>query len=176
MGHCLKLGVLTHTKAVQPLRQIVQLVHIGQRTIQGAQHTVMAVHFIHRAVPVHGVPQIHRLEHLNRLIVLISGDGEGNGDLPAFRVPGIGQHRLDHIAHTISSPTVCLGTGSFAGWLRAVFRWGPFCRGRGREGEGGLLDGSIIIRSRPSSRVSPMKYRAIIFCSFLCLRFPKGAN
>ena len=169
VGHSLELAVLTHAEAVQPFRQIVHLIHIDQHTLECAQHTVVAVDLIHLAVPVYGSSQFHCLEHIDCLIVLVDGDGEGDGDLPTLRALGIAQHRLDHIAHT-PPPLISHSRGrGLTGWLRGGFFWGLFFRVSVRVG--GVLDGSIIIRSSPARRVSPMKYLAMIFlpsCIVIC--------
>ena len=61
------------------------------------------VELVHLAVTVHGKIQVNCLEHLNGLIVLVNGNGEGDSNLTAFRMLGIAQRRLDHIIHTLSS-------------------------------------------------------------------------
>ena len=72
----------------------VQLIDIDQRTHQGVQHVVPAVHFIHSAVPIRGKAQVNCLEHLNGLIVLVNGNGERDRDLIAFRTSRVAQNRL----------------------------------------------------------------------------------
>ena len=178
VSHSLELTDLAGAEAVQPFRQVVQLIDIDQRTHQGVQHAVPAVHFIHSAVPVDGKAQVNCLEHLNGLIVLVNGNGKGDSDLIAFRTSGVAQNRLDHITHTpppSSKPSFishsrCLG---LVGRLQGSFFWGLFFRVSMRVD--GDLDGSIIIRSNPARRVSPMKYRAIFFLSssFLICAVPE---
>ena len=89
VGHGLELGGLFCAEAVQPLRQIVQLIHIDQRVLEHFQYAVRAVQFIHHAVPISGKAQLHRLEHFDGLIVLVIRDREGNSGLTILRVLGI---------------------------------------------------------------------------------------
>ena len=66
---------------------------------------------------------------------------------------------------------VCLG---LTGRLLGSFFWGLFRRVSVLR-VGAVLDGSIIIRSTPARRVSPMKYRAMFFLSssFLICAVPE---
>ena len=89
MGHGLKLTDLAGAEAVQPFRQVVQLIYIHQRTLDRIQHKVAAVDLVHFAVPIYGKAQVNCLKHLNGLIILVDGNGEGDGNLTAFRVLGI---------------------------------------------------------------------------------------
>ena len=89
VGHGLKLTDLAGAEAVQPFRQVVQLIYIHQRTLDRIQHKVAAVDLVHFAVPIYGKAQVDCLKHLNGLIILVDGNGEGDGNLTAFRVLGI---------------------------------------------------------------------------------------
>ena len=92
------------------------------------------------------------------MVVLVIGDGEGDDDLPAFRVLGVAQHCFDHIAHLRSFPLLRTGGAVFSLWsiLNSLLSQ--------------RLDESIIIRSRPASGVPLIKYFIVISLS----AFPGG--
>lgn len=131
-GHGFKFDILALREAVQPLGQIIQLIHVDALGGQPVEDGVRAVQPIHLAVLGGGGADAHILQQLNSVVVLAVRDGEGDGDLPNPREGFAAENRL--IFHRSSPPnswrTRKLGGAvllmTLMSLVRVVFMFGPF--------------------------------------------------
>ena len=95
IGHPLELCQLVVGKTVQPLNQVIQLVHIDLASLQTLENGNRTLEFFHRAVPRPRVPDVQCLQHLDGAVILIRRDGKGNGHKAIFYVACVIQGRSD---------------------------------------------------------------------------------
>ena len=98
--HSLELGQLPVRKTVQPLDEVIQLVHIDSVSLQAFQTGNAAFDLLHHTILCPRVSDIQRLQHLDRVVVLILRDGEGDSDQAIFQVISVIQSRFDPHAPT----------------------------------------------------------------------------
>ena len=95
-SHCLKLRKLAHSKAVQPLCQIVQLINVDFGAYQPIQHRPGTVERVQAAVGFRGIADLQCLQQRNAVVVLISGNRKRNRRNTVFRVVGVAQNCFHH--------------------------------------------------------------------------------
>ena len=123
VGHRLKLCGFAGIKAIQPLGEVVQLLHIDRKHLRALEHRVKAVDLLHLAVGFDRVANFQRLQQLHAVCVLVVGDGERDSCHSVFRVMRIAKHRLYH--HVSSTPFSKFKTASpyLAISSAPVIRW-----------------------------------------------------
>ena len=97
VGHGLKLGLLAFIEAVQPLCQVVQLVHIDRRALQTFENGIPAVQLYDMAVLPQYIAYVYPLQQLHRVIILLLGDGERDRNDTMLRVHRITQNSSQHV-------------------------------------------------------------------------------
>ena len=95
-SHRLKLRKLAHSKAVQPLCQIVQLIKVDLGAYQPIQHRPGTVERVQAAVGFRGIADLQCLQQRNAVVVLISGNGKRDRRNTVFRVVGVAQNCFHH--------------------------------------------------------------------------------
>ena len=95
-SHRLKLRNLAHSKAVQPLCQIVQLIKVDLGAYQPIQHRPGTVERVQAAVGFRGIADLQCLQQRNAVVVLISGNGKRDRRNTVFRVVSVAQNCFHH--------------------------------------------------------------------------------
>ena len=96
MGHGEELVLFAFPETLQALGQVVQLVHIDRRTFQPLQDRVLAFQLDDAAVLGENVPYAKLFQHFYRSVIILFGDGEGDGKLPVLRVDIRSEHSFHH--------------------------------------------------------------------------------
>jgi len=121
--HRLKLCGFAGVEAVQPLGEVVQLLHIDREHFHSLENGVEAVDLLHLAVRLDRVTDFQRLQQFHAVCVLVAGNRKRNGRHAVFRVMRIAKHRLYH--HVSSTPFSKFKTASpyLAISSAPVIRW-----------------------------------------------------
>ena len=96
VGHRLKLRGFAGVEAVQPLGEVVQLLHIDREHFHSLENGVEAVDLLHLAVGFDRIADLQCLQQVHAVCVLVTGNGEWNRCHPVFRVFGITQNCAHH--------------------------------------------------------------------------------
>ena len=86
MGHCLKLCGFADVETIQPLGEVVQLLHIDRKHLCALEHRVEAVDCLHLAVGFDRVANLQCLQQLHTMCVLVMWNRERDGCHAIFRV------------------------------------------------------------------------------------------
>ena len=92
--HCLKLRPLITPEAVQPLRQIVQLIHIDRLPFQPLENGIAVCEFVHLAVLPDRIPDFQGGQHLHGMVIFLSGQRKGNSGDAVLRMGRITEYRV----------------------------------------------------------------------------------
>jgi len=109
--HRLKLCGLAGVEAVQPLGEVVQLLHIDREHFRALENGIEAVDLFHLAVRLDRVADLQRLQQLHAVCVLVAENRERDGRHAVFRVITVTQHRLKH---HFRFPPICLSCSSLS--------------------------------------------------------------
>ena len=96
VGHRLKLRGFAGIETIQPLGEIVQLLHIDRKHLHALEYRVKAVDLLHLAVGFDRVANLQSLQQLHAVCVLVMWYGEGDSCHAVFRMVRITKHRLNH--------------------------------------------------------------------------------
>ena len=96
VGHRLKLCGFAGIETIQPLGEIVQLLHIDRKHLHALEYRVKAVDLLHLAVGFDRIANLQSLQQLHAVCVLVMGDGEWDGCHSVFRMVRVTQYRLNH--------------------------------------------------------------------------------
>mgnify|MGYP001509868582 CR=1 FL=1 len=96
VSHRLKLCGFAVIETVQPLGEVIQLLHIDCKHLRALEDSIEAVDLFHLAVRLDRVADFQRLQQLHAVCVLVAGDGERDSCHAVFRVAGVTENRLNH--------------------------------------------------------------------------------